>query len=57
MDPHYAITLIEDGDDDHEDIDAAWQFLIDTGLAFRLQGWYGRTAAARIAAGLSEEPR
>jgi hypothetical protein len=30
---------------------AAWQKLIDTGLAWRLQGWFGRTAAALIEAG------
>ena len=29
----------------------AWQYLIDTGLAYRLQGWFGRTAEALIDAG------
>lgn len=33
--------------------DCAWQHLIDTGLVNQLQGWYGREAARRIAAGLS----
>ena len=27
---------------------AAWQHLIDTGLAWSLQGWFGRTAMAMI---------
>ena len=27
---------------------AAWQYLIDTGLCWRLQGWFGRTAARLI---------
>lgn len=30
----------------------AWQHLIDTGLAWSLQGWFGRTAAALIDAGV-----
>ncbi len=31
---------------------AAWQHLIDTGLAWRLQGWFGRTAAHLIEEGI-----
>lgn len=27
---------------------AAWQYLIDTGLAWQLQGWFGRTAKRLI---------
>jgi hypothetical protein len=31
---------------------AAWQHLIDTGLAWTLQGWFGRTAKALIENGV-----
>lgn len=30
----------------------AWQYLHDTGLAYRMQGWFGRTAQALIAEGV-----
>jgi hypothetical protein len=35
----------------------AWQLLVDTGLAFRLQGWFGRRAAEMIRAGVLQPPR
>ena len=34
--------------DDQEEILEAWQHLIDTGLAWSLQGWFGRTAESLI---------
>ena len=30
----------------------AWQHLIDTGMVWTLQGWFGRTATALIDAGI-----
>ncbi len=36
---------------DEAELIEAWQHLIDTGLAFRLQGWFGRQAMALIEAG------
>lgn len=29
----------------------SWQYLVNTGLAWQLQGWFGRTADALIDAG------
>lgn len=36
---------------------AAWQHLINTGLAWSLQGWFGRQAEAMIKAGVCNESR
>ena len=36
---------------------AAWQQLIDTGLAWSLQGWFGRTAKYMIEQGFCNESR
>ena len=36
---------------------AAWQHLIDTGICWRLQGWFGRTASAMIEGGYCSSPR
>jgi hypothetical protein len=38
--------------DSQEQYLEAWQVLVDTGLAWRLQGWFGRTAHALIERGL-----
>tara|TARA_A100001015_G_C14459290_1_gene507291 strand:+ start:76 stop:261 length:186 start_codon:yes stop_codon:yes gene_type:complete len=35
---------------------SAWQFLIDTGLAWELQGWFGRTAIRMIEDGHCHAP-
>lgn len=56
MDQFTAVGIAE-GFIDAESEDqylAAWQYLVDTGLAWRLQGWFGRTAAALIDQGLIE---
>lgn len=35
-----------------EDVVEAWQHLIDTGLCWQLQGWFGRTARDLIESGV-----
>jgi hypothetical protein len=35
----------------------AWQHLIDSGLAWSLQGWFGRNASSLIEQGICEEAR
>lgn len=35
-----------------DDIIEAWQYLHDTGLAYRLQGWFGRTATSLLEQGV-----
>ena len=38
--------------DSEEQVVEAWQYLVDTGLAYQLQGWFGRTATALINEGI-----
>ena len=45
MNPQLAIQICEQlVTAEHDEEVEAWQYLIDTGLAWKLQGWYGRTA-------------
>ena len=56
----FEATMIAEGNAeivgyDPEDEDMrieAWQMLIDTGTCWKLQGWFGRTAAALIEQGV-----
>lgn len=58
MDPAAAIyraAMIAEGAtpvESEEQYLEAWQTLVDTGAAWRLQGWFGRTARDLIEAGL-----
>jgi hypothetical protein len=39
-----------------EQVLEAWQFLVNSGLAWQLQGWFGRTATQLIERGLITAP-
>lgn len=54
MDAYTAVGIAEGFIEakSHEQTVEAWQYLHDTGLAYRLQGWFGRTAAQLIEAGV-----
>jgi len=47
----YAEGFCEGEGASEEDQLTAWQWLVDTGRCWRLQGWYGRTATDLIEAG------
>ena len=52
---NYKATLIAEGvqePDYPEQYIEAWQHLIDTGLVWKLQGWFGRTAQTLISEGI-----
>ena len=57
MDALTAIEIIEGIDEevDEETYIEAWQFMVDTDLAWKLQGSYGRTAESLIKAGVISE--
>lgn len=57
---NYTATMIAEGvyeADSEEQFLEAWQHLVDTGLAFSLQGWFGRTAMALIEEGHITPPQ
>ena len=52
---NYTATGLAEGfieAESEEQILEAWQHLHDTRLAYKLQGWFGRTATALIEQGL-----
>ena len=53
MNPLEAIGIAEgfiEADSEEKYVEA-WQYLLDTGLVWSLQGWFGRTAVSMIKAG------
>lgn len=51
---NYELAGLDPQDVTENIVISAWQHLINTGLAWRLQGYFGRTAAALINAGRCE---
>lgn len=54
MDDFTAVGLAEGfiEAESEEQVIEAWQYLHDTGLAYRLQGWFGRTAQNLLNSGV-----
>jgi hypothetical protein len=54
MDSYTAVMICEGAQDadSQEQVIQAWQHLIDSGLAWKLQGCFGRQAQALIDAGV-----
>ena len=57
MKPVDAVMIAEGGiPSTQEELIQAWQMLVDTGMAWKLQGWFGRTARDLIEEGLINPP-
>jgi hypothetical protein len=58
MDTFTAVGIAEGfiDSESQDQVIEAWQTLIDTGLAWQLQGWFGRTARSLIAQGVCIDP-
>lgn len=50
-----AIETVENRPNDARSVEA-WQYLLDTGTVWKLQGWYGRTAVDMLMRGLLTQP-
>jgi hypothetical protein len=55
--PIYALEDPESYGMTEKEVIALWQEGVDTGIVWRLQGWYGRNAQALLDAGVIKYPR
>jgi len=55
----YDAVMIAEGvyPGDTDQLQEAWQIIVDSGLAWSLQGWFGRRAMDLIEEGLCNPPR
>ena len=59
LDRFTAISIVEgfSGEENSKDeILTAWQYLLDRGTVWHLQGWYGRNAVELLNQGLIQKP-
>ena len=59
MTDYEAVMIAESAQhvENEDEYIAAWQHLIDAGICWRLQGWFGRTASRLIEQGYCSSPR
>jgi hypothetical protein len=59
MNNYIACSIVENFNNEkltEKEILTAWQWLADTGLCWKLQGWYGRTVHDLIVNGILSKP-
>ena len=55
--PVWAVEDPESFGMTEQDLKDTWQGLVDSGMAWKMQGWYGRQAQALLDAGVIKYPK
>jgi len=55
--PIYKLEEAEDSGLTPKQFQALWQYGVDTGIVWKLQGWYGRNASALLESGYIKYPK